>query len=117
MTKKLLFAVYGRKKYITLDKLNRYGVDVPAGFIFDGVSVPWFVMWMFTYDELKEGTEASCVHDYMCEHKNDYRRRYATSVLLKLWKNAGLGERWYTSWKPWVVYVFVELYQILKGWK
>lgn len=57
MVEKLLFAVYGRKKYITLDKLNRYGVDVPAGFIFDGVSVPW------------------------------------------------------------VVYVFVELYQILKGWK
>ncbi len=117
MTERLLFAVYGRKKYITLNKLNRYGVDVPAGFIFDGVSVPWFVMWMFTHNELKEGIEAACVHDYMCEHKDDYRRRYATSILLKLWKNAGLGERWYTSWKPWVVYVFVELYQILKGWK
>ncbi len=114
---KLLFAVYGRKKYITLDKLSRQGVKVPAGFVFDGVSVPWFVMWMFTHNELKEGIEAACVHDFMCGHKEKYRRREATSILLKLWKNAGLGERWYTSWKPWVVYAFVELYQISKGWK
>lgn len=40
---KLLFAVYGRKKYITLETIGRQGVEVPAGFVFDGVSVPWFV--------------------------------------------------------------------------
>lgn len=113
----ILFAVYGRKEYITLVKINRLGVEIPAGFVFDGVSVPWFVMWVFTHNELKEGIEASCVHDWMCAHKDIYRRREATSALIKLWKNAGLGGRWYTSWKPWVVYGFVELYQIFQGWK
>lgn len=115
--KSLDFGVYDEKRYVSLRKRTFRNVTVPEGFLFDGISIPWFVMFLFTHNELKKGLQAACFHDFMCENKGVYRRREATSVLLKLWKNAGLGNRWYMAWKPWVVYCFVEIYQICKGWR
>ena len=114
------FAVFDEKQYVTLRDLTFGDITVPKGFIFDGISVPWGVMWMFTHNELKRGIRAACFHDFMCEPENRgrYKRKEATSILLKLWKKAGLGNRWYTSWKPYVVYIAVELYQMRQGgWK
>lgn len=112
------YAVYDEKRYVSLRKRTFRNVTVPEGFVFDGVSVPWFVMWMFTHNELKRGMRASCFHDFLCENRGQCKRKEATSILLKLWKEDGLGKRWYTSWKPWIVYIFVELYQMKQGgWK
>lgn len=115
--KNLLFAVFDETNYVNLEEITFRKISVPKGFVFDGVSIPWFVMWMFSHNDLKRGIKAACFHDFMCEHKDIYQRREATAILLKLWKNAGLGNRWYTAWKPWVVYLFVEIYQMMKGWK
>lgn len=40
---------------------------VPAGYIFNGSSIPWFLWWLFppTYDP---AWEASCFHDYCYSH-------------------------------------------------
>ena len=114
---RLDFAVYDEKHYVTMKDLKFRNVTVPKYFIFDGVSVPWFAMFLFTHNELKRGIMASAFHDFMCENKDKFKRREATSILIKLWKQAGLGSHWYTSWKPWLVYISVELYQMAKGWK
>ncbi|MDD4556206.1 MAG: DUF1353 domain-containing protein [Alphaproteobacteria bacterium] len=115
---RLDFAVYDEKHYVTMKDLTFRNVTVPKGFIFDGVSVPWFVTWLFTHNDLKRGIMAAAFHDFMCENKDKFSRREATSILMKLWKQAGLGSRWYTAFKPWLVYCFVEAYQMTqKGWK
>ena len=111
------FGVYKATKYITLHLWTFRNINVPEGFVFDGVSVPWFATFLFTHNDLKRGIMASAFHDFMWENKDKFKRREATSILIKLWKQAGLGSRWYTSWKPWVVYISVELYQMAKGWK
>ena len=51
-------------------------------------------------------------HGCFWETKKRHKRRIASSVLFKLWKNDGLP-----SWKAWIAYCLVELYQIMKGWK
>ena len=49
----------------------------------------------------------------MCRHKEKYKRKEATKILVSLWIDAGLPK-----WKGYIVYIFVELYQILVNhWK
>ena len=92
-------------------------VRVPKRFVFDGVSVPWFCMFLFSHDDLKRGVYAACLHDYMCVHKDRFKRREATEILVRAWKDSGLGSRWYTAWKPFLVFASVELYKWANGWK
>lgn len=115
--KRLCFAIYSLTKFVTTENLSFRNIIVPKGFVFDGVSLPWFVMFLFTHNELKRGIRASCFHDWMCENKDKFSRREATKILYDIWKQDGLGRNLITIWKPWVVYVFVEIYQICKGWR
>ncbi|MFV0626175.1 MAG: DUF1353 domain-containing protein [Alphaproteobacteria bacterium] len=88
-------------------------ITVWASFKFDGASIPWPVMFLFTKNDIAKGDVAACFHDWMCEHKHLYKRKYATHILLKLWKMAGLP-----SWKAGIIYACVEAYQMTqKGWK
>lgn len=87
-------------------------IAVDAGFKFDGVSIPWFATWLFTVNDIKKGDVAACFHDWMCGRPHLYKRKYATHILVKLWKMAGLP-----SWKAPLVYVFVELYQLFQKGK
>ncbi|MFV0626400.1 MAG: DUF1353 domain-containing protein [Alphaproteobacteria bacterium] len=106
-------AVYDEKHYVTMKNLTFRDVTVPKGFVFDGVSVPWFTTFLFTHNDLKRGIMASAFHDFMCENKDKFSRREATSILMKLWKQSGIS-----SCKAVVIYVCVEAYQMTqKGWK
>lgn len=110
------FAVTPRY-YILLKDMSFDKVTVLKGYVFDGVTAKSPFTFIFSNNDLRKGIRASCFHDYMCENKRNFKRRYATSVLIKLWKQDGLGDKWITSWKPWFVYIFVEVYQFLKGWR
>lgn len=103
--------------YVTLRDLTFKNVTVPKGYIFDGITAKAPFTVIFSNDDLRNGIKAACFHDYLCDNKNLCRRKEATTILINLWKQDGLGRKWYNSWKPWLVYVCVEIYQIMKGWK
>ena len=92
--------------------MKRSKIEVPKGFIFDGVTVKAPFTAIFSNKDLRKGIRASCFHDWMCKHKQDYRRSYATGVLVKLWHENGLG-----AVKAGIVYICVEAYQLFKNWK
>ena len=98
--------------YITLREISFRNVIVPKGFVFDGVTVKAPFTLLFSQKNLRNGIRASCFHDYMCKRKTLYKRSYSTKILVKLWKNDGLG-----SVKAGIVYCLVEMYQYLRGWK
>ena len=95
------------KKFITTRDICFEGVEVPKGFIFDGVTAPFPVSLFFTAHDYRKGIEASCYHDWMCKNKTKYKRKHSTHILIKLWKKNGLA-----SWKQWGTYIFIELFQM-----
>ncbi len=107
----IYFGING-DKYHTLVSLEYEGIKIPAGFEFDGVTVKAPFTFLFSNKDLRQGIRASCFHDWMCNHKDRYRRETATDVLVEIWRADGLE-----AWKAWFVRRSVNLYQWLKGWK
>lgn len=107
-----IFGVINGGKYITLEDMEYKDIRVPKGFEFDGVTVSAPFTFIFSNKDLRQGIRASCFHDWMCEHQADYSRRYATQVLVEIWKEDGLEDI-----KAWFVKYSVNFYQWLKGWK
>lgn len=110
--KDLDFAVY-KTNYITLRVLYYDNIIVPKGYIFDGVTVkPPFTI-IFSNKDLRQGIRASCFHDWLCNHKSEYELKYATNILVNIWREDGLN-----IFKSFIVKFFVNLFQIFKGgWK
>lgn len=108
----VIFAVY-KTNFITLKYLCYKDITIPKGFIFDGVTVkPPFTI-IFSNEDLKRGIRASCFHDWMCQHKELYSRRYATDVLVSIWRKDGLS-----PFKSLIVKYFVNIFQFFRGgWK
>lgn len=105
------FAVFGND-YVTLKKLQYQDIEIPAGFIFDGVTVKAPFTFIFSNKDLRKGIKASCFHDWLCQHKKQYSRTFSTKILVDLWRKNGLGRI-----KAGLVFIFVELYQICRGWR
>lgn len=103
----MMFVVTPDYKYKTTKDIKFENVKVPKNFIFDGVTAPFPASLFLTARDYRKGILASCFHDYMCNNKKNYKRKTATHILLKLWKMNGLA-----SWKSWIIYIFIELYQI-----
>lgn len=98
--------------YVTRENLVFRNIVVPRGFVFDGVTVKAPFRFIFTNDELRRGIRASCFHDYMCKHKLQYRRSYATQILCECWRRDGLPQ-----FKTLIVKWCVNFYQsFIKGW-
>lgn len=110
--KKLNFAIY-KNNYVTLRNIMYKNIYVPKGFIFDGVTVKSPFTFIFNSKDLRNGILASCFHDYMCKNKSEYDRKYATDILVSLWKKEGLS-----SFKSFIVKISVNIFQFFKGgWK
>lgn len=60
------------------DLIHEYGV-VPAGFITDGFTLPWFVRWF--HHPFGQGVEAAIVHDYELKRGNKNAHRWFKSLL------------------------------------
>lgn len=109
---KLKYAI-NEDKFVTLHTLEYDNIKVPKGFIFDGVTVKAPFTTIFSTKDLRQGIEASCFHDYMCQHKDKYTREYATKILVDLWRKNGLNK-----WKAFIVKISVNVFQYFKGgWK
>lgn len=111
ITEKLTFAILGNE-YVTLKKLQYMDIEVPEGFVFDGVTIKAPFTFIFSNKDLRQGVRASCFHDFMCRNKTQYKRKQASLILADLWKQDGLN-----PFKVWIVFWCVELYQWCRGWR
>lgn len=108
----LNFAVYGIN-YVTLKDLEHDSVIVPKGYVFDGVTVKAPFTFIFSNKDLRKGIRASCFHDWICEHRSEYTRKYATDMLVDIWKKDGLNK-----FKAFIAKISVNVYQFFRGgWK
>lgn len=106
------FAVYGIN-YVTLKDMEYDGIKVPRGYVFDGVTARAPFTFLFSTKDLRQGIRASCFHDWICEHRAEYTREYATDVLVDIWKQDGLNK-----YKAFIAKISVNTYQFFKeGWK
>lgn len=109
---KLYFAVDGIN-YITLRRIKYKNITIPKGYIFDGVTVKAPFTMLFSNKDLKQGIYASCIHDWICQHKENYYRKDATNILVKIWQEWGLEPV-----KAFIVKISVNIFQFFKGgWK
>lgn len=106
-----MFLVVG-EKYRTIKELKYKDIVVPKGFEFDGVTVKAPFTFLFSNKDLRQGIRASCFHDYMCQHKDKYKREYATDILVEVWQEDGLEK-----WKSYLVRLAVNVYQWFNGWQ
>jgi len=111
MIKSLDFAIW-QNKYVTLKELTFENIKVPKGFVFDGVTVKAPFTILFSNKNLRNGIRASCYHDYLCENRHMISRKEASKLLKNMWVTDGLP-----TWKGWIAYFSVEIYQYFKGWK
>jgi hypothetical protein len=90
---------------------SAYGVDVciPAYESSDGPTLNWFTKLFFTLEDYRRGIDAAIVHDYMCRHKALYDRNVSSKMLRDIWVACGLPK-----WKGYLMYLFVDLYQLVK---
>lgn len=110
--KSLDFAIVGIN-YVTLKDIKYGDIIVPKGYVFDGVTAKAPFTFIFSTKDLRQGIKASCVHDWMCEHRSEYTRKYATDVLVDIWRKEGLN-----TFKAYIVKFSVNLYQMFRGgWK
>lgn len=106
------FAVWGIS-YVTMHDMEHEGIKVPRGYVFDGVTVKAPFTFLFSNKDLRQGIRASCFHDWLCLHKSEYSRTYATDVLVDLWKKDGLNK-----FKAFIAKISVNVYQFFRGgWK
>ena len=106
------FAVYGIN-YDTLRDVEHDSVIVPKGYVCDGVTVKAPFTFIFSNKDLRKGIRASCFHDWLCEHRSQYTREYATKVLVDIWKQDGLN-----GYKAFIAKISVNVYQFFRGgWK
>jgi hypothetical protein len=106
------FGITKDYKYVTLRRIINYEMSIPAGFEFDGVTVKAPFTFIFSNKNLRQGIRASCFHDWMCLDKKTFGRREATEILVSMWCADGLS-----PFKGWVVSIFVNAFQRLKGWR
>lgn len=74
----------GPRAWELLENFKNPFQEVPAGFVFDGASVPQ-MLWSFM-DPAGEAFEAACVHDYLYETSlktKDYADKAFRSMLLR----------------------------------
>lgn len=109
---KLEFAVKDFE-FITLKKIKYKNIIIPKGYIFDGVTVKAPFTFIFSNKDLRQGIRASCIHDWICQHKDQYTLTESTNILVTIWKYDGLE-----NFKAFIVKISVNIFQFFKGgWK
>lgn len=110
------YIVLNSFKYI--DSKRKLNIEIPKLYKFDGVTTKAPFTFMFSNNDLRKGVRAACIHDWICENKHNFTRKESTEILVEQWVKDGLGDMFWTRWKPSVVYWSVFLFQCFKKrWK
>ena len=83
-----------RNTYCAIVCENAYWMTLrlPAGYRWDGASIPWWARWLFGKPLLPQYRWASLWHDRLCETAQCIEdRTIADAVFLRLLKEAGVG--------------------------
>lgn len=87
----------------------RHIVSIPADYVFDGASIPWFAWWLIGHPFTPSFVLAACVHDWYCDQAKetkDYQLRViGDAVFFALLTRAGVPE-----WKRVAMYAAVRLH-------
>lgn len=95
---------------------NSYNFIIPKGYDWNGANVPFFCWLIIGQQKEPRFKLASCVHDYLCEHKGviKYNRYLSTLIFETLCEYFGR----FNSVKRWAMFHSVDNFQKLqKGWK
>ncbi len=85
----------GKYTFKLVEDFTAAGVTVPAGFEFDGASVPRLLWTMF--NPVGELFEASIVHDYMYENALETKEK-ADDKFYEIAKMYGANRAWAAYW-------------------
>ena len=96
-------------------KENVYSFVIPEGYDWNGANVPAFAWVIIGQQKEPRFKLASCVHDYMCDHKEvvDYNRYLSTLIFETLCEYFGR----FNDVKRWAMFHSVDNFQKFKGWK
>lgn len=96
-------------------KDEKYMFTIPKYYDWNGANVPPFVWLIIGQPKEPRFKLASCVHDYMCEHKNvvGYNRYLSTLIFETLCEYFGR----FNDFKRWAMFHAVDNYQKSQHWK
>jgi len=92
-----------------------YDFVIPKGYDWNGANVPPFAWWIIGQQKEPRFKLASCVHDYMCEHKEivGYNRYLSTLVFETNCEYFGR----FNNFKRWAMFHTVDNWQKTQRWK
>lgn len=95
-------------------KGKEYNFVIPKGYDWNGANVPPFAWLIIGQQKEPRFKLASCVHDYMCEHKEvvGYNRYLSTLIFETLCEYFGR----FNDVKRWAMFHSVDNFQKFQGW-
>ena len=95
------------------DKCITYTFNIPAGYDYDGASIPRFLWRLIGSKESIEFKVAALLHDYICDNKRvvNYDRYFADKVFERLLEAGDV-----CAFKRWLMFHCVDNYQKFCGW-
>lgn len=72
---------------------GEHAVTVPAGFDFDGASIPRWFWWIPGFAPIGLHLWAALLHDWLCEHPEILPRVIADALFADLLLESGVGKR------------------------
>lgn len=96
---------FEKTTYRLLQQMELAGVEVPAGFVTDGASVPRLLWWLFP--PTGRYFLAAVVHDYLLD--SGYNWHYANKKFAEALYVQGVS-----PWVRWSMFSAVQVYQFVK---
>lgn len=92
-----------------------YDFVIPKGYDWNGANVPPFAWLLIGQQKEPRFKLASCVHDFLCEHKYviDSNRYLSTLIFEALCEHFGR----FNAFKRWAMFHSVDNFQKFCGWK
>lgn len=96
-------------------KTDSYHFIIPKGYDWNGANVPWFAWLSIGQQKEPRFKLASCIHDYLCEHKKVINNdRYLSTLIFEtLCEYFGR----FNAFKRWLMFHSVDNFQKFQGWK
>ena len=92
-----------------------YRFTIPKGYDWNGANVPFFCWLIIGQQKEPRFKLASCIHDYLCEHKEviNYDRYLSTLIFETLCEYFGR----FNNFKRWAMFHSVDNFQKTQRWK
>lgn len=96
-------------------KTDNYSFIIPQNYDWNGANVPLFCWYIIGQPKEPRFKLASCVHDYLCEHKKVINNDRYLSTLVFETLSEYFGR--FNGFKRWAMFHSIDNYQKMQGWK